>query len=411
VTSPIQIPERGDILLEPATWRELAAEQGFWRLVDRKIVKLTQTGPGSVRLSGMGYVGRARVGRRDILLVEKTPGALSALLAYATGSAFRVAPVPASSSELGPLAELIIQEFGMAVRRYASAGREWVYRRQRESGSLVGGRVDVTASIKLRARGLGHRVVFDRWVAYFATDVNRIIAAALAETERIAAAVGMSGDALSDVRALGMLFADCRDTEVLFGSRARLSEMADRLSTSASPVVADVLALASVILSHESFELHTRSGGAVPRSWFVSLQTLYEVAVRRTLGTIVGKTASCRPGKIDPPPIFSAEEGKFTANPDLVIDGRDRWIGDVKYKTWPATADVSDLYQLLVHAVAHRSKVAFLVYADEQYEAQDLGVTRDGIRTLLFAADPRQLHAHLSRAVATLAGAAIDRAA
>ena len=401
---PLRVPERGELTLDPAAWKALERDPSFWRLVERKVVKVGQDGQDSVKLIGNGYVGQARAGDRDLLLVEKAPGALAALLAHATSAAFRVEHAKGPKTELGPLAELLLQELAAAVRRYASAGRQWSYVRRRETGSLVGGRIDVTASVRLRARGLRHRIAFDRSVASPANDTNRMIAAALTETERIASALSLPVEALEESRAMSILFADCRDAEVLFGDRGYLAGLAERLAQRASALAADVLMLAAVVLAHESFEPHQLARGELPRSWFLNLASLYEAAVRRTLASVMGPGVDVRNGKILPPAIFSAVWDEFTANPDLVVNGEQVWIGDVKYKAWDGEVDAADLYQLLAHTNAHEAKVAFLVHADDRFRVRDLGQTRDGIRTVVFGADPRNLVAHLQAAVGLLRG-------
>lgn len=398
----IIVPERGDSLVEGTSWQELAARGDFWQLVQRKILKVASVGPNSVRLSGAGYVGRARLGDRDLLLVEKSPGALQALLAHATGSVFRITQAHAPASDLGPLASILVEQFTTAVRSYASGGRQWEYIRRREVGSLVGGRIDITASIKLRGRGMRHRIAFDRSVSSYATNTNRIVAAALQDAEKIALATNMSPDDLRGVRAMSLLFADCRDAEVLFGNRSAFVNLAQRLEATAQPRIADLLALGAIILSHESFEVEAHEVGSVPRSWFVSLQTLYETAVRKTLATLLGPSEPVLNGKIGPPRIFHSITDAYTANPDLVVNTDPKWIGDVKYKTWSPAGEASDVYQVLAHAVAHRARIAFIVYVDDTFQVKDLGPTLDGIRVILFAADPRKLLEHLGRAVLEL---------
>ena len=256
----------------------------------------------------------------------------------------------------------------------------------------------MTRTLKLRAQGLRHSIAFDRQVISFKTPLNRVIAAALDEVERIAHLVDLGHKTLASARAMAVLFADCRDAETLFGDRRILVRTTETLQTKEKiGMRADLLALAAVILSHESFELNATSDRRTPRSWFLNLETLYETAVRRLLSDAYAPVTSVRNGRTDALPIFSTPDVGFSANPDLVIEtqGVVHAVGDVKYKAWAGTAGASDLYQLLVHASAFRARTAFLIYAGDSYDYRDLGESSDGIRTLLFSADPRRLQEHL----------------
>jgi 5-methylcytosine-specific restriction endonuclease McrBC regulatory subunit McrC len=406
IREALRVPERGTLELTDAQWSMLDPDPDFWTLVDKGILSCGRTRHG-VKLVGGAYVGRAALGAIDLTLVEKVDGALSSLLAFATGSAFRVERMHAPASELGPLISLLVHHFVAAVRRYASKGRDWHYGTRHETGSLIGGRINVTRTMQLRARGLRQLVAFDRPVQTFATPINRLISATLAEVDRINVIVGLPPEHVADSRAMAVLFADSRDAETLFGDRQQLVRLAEELRReSRDDTRIDILEFAAVLLSHQSFDDSVFSGHYAPRAWFLDLEMLFESAVRQVLRDLLRPTFRVENGRSAPLPIFSATPAAFRANPDLVIRSDDivRAVGDAKYKVWDADpGDRRDMYQLLVHAGTFGARTAFLIYVGNPFQHSDLGPTVEGIRTVRFCVDPRSLRDHLTLAVGVLA--------
>lgn len=395
----IRVPERGTVDVPMASWREASRSPVFWSLVERRVVTVEQLRGGRVRLTGGCYVGRSQVADGLILeMHEKVAGSLAALLHFASGTDFRVEHVPGPSSELGPLIALLVTQFVESVRRYAARGRLFMYEKLSMKGSLVGGRLDVTRTVRLWARGLRHLAAFDKNVVTFDLPINRTVLSGLREVERIGRLIQLPRDVVARVRTMALLFDDCRNAEVLFGARAEAARRAEELAESASDKgVADMLALAAIILSHESFEHDSAFAGTAPRSWFLNLETLFERAVRETMRSAVGATGSVVSGRSSPPPIFPPRSDAFRANPDLVIrqGTSSPCIGDVKYKQWSRLPSASDVYQLLVHASAFDAKQAFLVFPGDDFEVHVLGESVTGARTSTYGVDVRALDVHI----------------
>lgn len=400
----VTVTERGETELDPAAWELLQHDESFWALVDRKLLTIRYSGRGDPKLGAHGFVGRALIGDVSISVVEKIPGALQALLGFATGSDFRIERQETTASELGPLVVLIVSQFVDLVRSYASRGREWRYERESRVGSLVGGRINISRTVSLHARGLRHVVAFDKNTVTYRTDLNRVIAAALAQVERIAKVIPIPDETLFAVRSLSTLFGDCMDATLILTDRLRLARMSDELRDNlGDDKHADLLALASLLLMHESFDRPSTQRRRLPRSWFLNLETLFESAVRRALRQRLKPNFSVTDGRRGAKPIFSTHEDEFTANPDIVIAGKSRaMVGDVKYKTWNGSASASDLNQLLVHAEAFGAREAFLVFPSAAFEARDLGVAATGCRTWLFSLDVRSIDAGLDQLSASL---------
>lgn len=386
----VRVPERGHADVEPGAWQRLSMAPEFWGLVERHILTVSFPRRGRARLSGGSHVGRADIDGVALELHEKVPGALASLLRHLGGASLRTVRTASPVADLNELARFLIGEFLRATREYVGRGRERRYVAEPHVGSLVGGRLDVTRSLRLRARGLPHLVAFDRNELVFDTPLNRVVYAALRESEQLDRLLHLAPHDLAMARALSVAFADCRDAEILRARRDALVQYAaDVAERTEDETRRDLATLAGVVLAHESFSVADPSGRLAPRAWFLNLERLFESAVRAVLSGVL--KASCEGGELWPRErvprrIFSDAPQGFTANPDLVIEARGTVaVGDVKYKTWGGTADASDLYQLLVHAKTYDAERCFLVYPHHAFDVRFLGRARTGCDTWLFA--------------------------
>jgi len=382
----LSVPERGYTDIDQDTWSRLEASPEFRRLHAQRVVEVTYRSNGRVRLRGTCYVGSALCGEIHLQCTEKVKGALVSLLRFASRNKFRVAKVQGAASELNSLIILLIQQFLEAATRYASSGRKFSYARKLFVGSLVGGKIDVTRSIRLRARGLGHLLAFEKQSASYNTPLNQTVLAALSEVERLGHVVELPDEVRAKARGLALLFSDSRDVRFLNRERSFLAAQAYQLSrTERDEVTSDMIALASVILAHESFDALSNIPSGLPRTWLLNLEKLFETAVREILGELYVDHKFFR-GEDHPEAIFNSA-GTYRANPDIVAIGKDdhdRLIADIKYKVFDGAASASDIYQLLAHAGAFRASRAFLIYPSEEFFQELLGSSRDGIVVSVF---------------------------
>lgn len=396
----VRVPERGRADVDAPVWRRLSASPEFWDLVDRKILVVSSPQRGRFRLTGGSHVGRAHIDGIALELHEKVPDALVSLLRYLGHGSLRMLKTASPLADLNELAKFLVHTFLMAVREYVGRGRERRYVSEPHVGSLVGGRIDVTRTLRLRARGLPHLAAFNRNELVFDTPLNRVVYAALLEAERLDPVLHFSPRDLAAARALSVAFADCRDArEIRLRREAIVRYATDVAERTEDPARRDLAALAGVVLSHESFSVADPSGRFAPRAWFLNLERLFESSVRAVLSRVL--KASGEGGELWPPErvnrrIFSNVPQGFTANPDLVIEANGAvTVGDVKYKEWSGTADASDLYQLLVHAKTYDAERCFLVYPHDAYEVRFLGRATTGCDTWLFAVDLRDMERDL----------------
>lgn len=395
------VPERGYTDVDQSVWSALQASQDFRRLHAEGVLDVAYRPLGKVRLKGTCYVGHAVCG--DVLLefCEKVDGALTALLAFASHSAFRLSKAQAATSELGDLVVLLVSQFLDTVTTYTSSGRRFQYSTKKSAGSLVGGKLDITKSIQLRARGLGHLLAFEKNIVTFGTPINRIVLAALSEVEHLAQLIRLPERTIVKSRGLSMLFADCRDHETLYRERSYFAAMALRLAESESDeLIRDLMSLASVMLSHESFDSSSGQPTGLPRTWFLNLENLFETAVRNILSELCAEASVLRGGE-SPQAIFSGERREYRANPDIVISSSSlSVIGDVKYKIFDGSATAGDVYQLLAHAEAFGASKAFLIFPGDSFFVRRLGVTRGEIDTAFFSVRVQYLRDDLASVAA-----------
>ena len=399
------VPERGHVDVPLPVWERLESSDEFRRLLTRGVLAATLLPRRGVRLHGSCYVGRAQCGEVVLELREKIAGALVSLLGHATHDAFKMERAEAPASDLGDLTALLVCQFLAAVTSYASRGRNFRYSVERRTGSLVGGRLDITRSVQLRARGLGHLLVFDKNTVSHNTPVNRIVLAALREVEHLARLVRITPDDVVRARGLTILFADCRDAEILFGRRTSFMDQAQSLLHTVLPApVRDMIALASVILAHESFEHSAQAVASVPRTWFLNLEALFETAVRNVLAHVMHPSHRVTLGSEHGRRVFARVTGNYAAYPDLVVS-RARAveaIGDVKYKIWDGSAAAGDVYQLLIHAAAFKCRHAFLVFPSDRFEVRRLGKATTDCDVMFFAVDVRNLSGDVDSLVTEL---------
>lgn len=401
----LQIQERGWVDAPPATWARFSGDPAMWSLVDDGVIQLSRPSSGRVRVHGTRFVGTATIAGGTLEIVEKVPGALAALLRFATDASFLVERQPAPGSELGPLIGLLVGQFLESVRAYAANGRDFRYVTEARAGPLVSGRIDIGRTIALRARGLQQLIAFDRQVLSHSTPKNRVVLAALRAIEQIGGIIPLPTADLASARTLSILFEDCLDSGIIYGTQEDLLAQAEQVQNSEPNVRdRDMLALATVLLAGESFEPLLRSGSLVPRTWFLNLETLFESAVRHVLRELTLPNLNVTNGAQESRPIFGSSQGEYTANPDLVLRGGGSVvaIGDVKYKQWSGAAAASDIYQLLVHAASFRSDLCFLVYPHDRHEAVWLGSSSTGCQTWLFAMDVLHLDVGLREALAAM---------
>jgi 5-methylcytosine-specific restriction endonuclease McrBC regulatory subunit McrC len=162
------------------------------------------------------------------------------------------------------------------------------------------------------------------------------------------------------------------------------------------------------LLSGESIERKDHRTNISPVTWFIALHSLFEEAVHRVLSKAVSDWSVATRRLSASGPVYLFDNTDYKVNPDLVVTPRKGGVlvGDIKYKNLDGTKPAEDdVYQLITHASAFRSKVAFLVYPGESFSDRVIGTTVAGLTVhvftvslLRFIEDIRLVAASLQRA-------------
>lgn len=387
--STLGLVERGDRSLTAPEWQRLSGMSAFWSILHRGVVSVAYQDRGVINLRAGNQVGRFVLGGTVVDIAPKVPGAVEALISAAEPS-LKLFDVRSPATTPGDLMKLLVRAFLIRVRAYATAGREWRYIERREHGSLIGGRLDLTATASLRARGARHQVAFRRPLISRVTDLNLVIYSALAEVDSLSRLVPLPAGAVSEARSLSLLFDDCATERILDrGTSATLPMAQSLLELENSDDKRALLELAATVLAHLSFEASSPKDDEVPLAWLVNMEVTFERA-------LVSAFRRCSVEPVSKGTTHSRyvlpQSDSYRVDPDLAV-GRVpcAGVGDAKYKTWAGHADTADVYQLLAHARALETKEAFLVYPHDTFEQIDLGETPDGIMVRLFAVDVRDV--------------------
>lgn len=405
MTGPVIVKESHYVVLSGQDAVALLRDPMLWKLVPTYLT-VEQQGPEAIKLTARTFIGRADLSQGSLEIIEKVPGETAVLLGYATNGSFKVRPLSSEAGRPGVLVSLLVRQFLESVRAYASAGRIGAYARRPAVSSLVGGRIRMVDTIRLRARGMPHRVAFDRTVLAFDTPLNRAVRAALREVEDLARRFPLDEKDLASARGLAAVFGDCMDARFL--ATPRDSFLDDLQSVLANPwllQVRDLGELTMAILARLSLDLPDAALRHAPRAWFINLGTLFEDACRQTLRRRVAGLATVEKGHRDQQLFSDAPANRYRADPDIIIRALDRpWlaVGDVKHKEWSREASEADVYQLLTHTATYGATDCFLIFAHTAYDVVDLGTNPLGGNTWLFAVDVQNLDAGIAEIASTL---------
>lgn len=397
----ISVPERGEVHVPTSTWNRLRTHQAIWDLVERKTLSVKAQRDGSVVLGAGNRVGLIRTGDMTVAVVEKVPGALTALLSNYSASV-RTTGLAGLASKDERLLDQVVRGFVSSVREYVTQGRDWAYERVQMNGSVVGGRLLVAQTLRLRASGRRELVAYDKRVISHVTRLNQCVAAALRLTERLHVNRMITERTIAEARGLAPFFEDNSTVEVLMGTPADHARTAVEMARGETGARADVLELAAVVLGGAGLGTANDAGHA-PLTWFVNLEDLFERAIRDLLSQLLGGWEVVKGGGQAHlfPDAFHLE-----VDPDLVVTRADHLtlVGDVKYKDLTGKPTPSDLYQLVAHARALGSKHAFLVYPAASNTSVSLGRSMVDVTVRIFRLDVSDLPAAVAWMMETLLG-------
>ncbi len=381
-TQPIRARERSTLPLSPEEYRFVENSPDFWRLVHEGVVSLERTARNVFGIRAGAFVGRAYVSGRPLIIEEKIEGALGELLGLVGEIDTRVADVRgvvgSSHRVLVQVAERFLNELGT----YLTLGRRKSYVRRGFVGGLPRGKVDITSSMRLAAKGRGDQLAYSADELSADRLENQLIGLALHSVDNGLAAMGARPDLLARARTLAVLFDDVSWPRLVRWPLDRLSLLFDlALAERALAEHRTLLDLARI------FALHFGPTTAIPLtdvpiSWFVNLETLFEEAVReaiRQAGSTVTPWLNFDSWRSLPRNMIRTMD-EYRAKPDVIgrTAGSVPIILDAKYKELKDRPDASDLHQLVAHAMSYEAQIGVLVFPHPEYGFHYLGETAPG---------------------------------
>jgi 5-methylcytosine-specific restriction endonuclease McrBC regulatory subunit McrC len=379
---PISVRERSTVTISESEYRLLEGSDAVLELVSQGVVSLVRSRTTPYGVKAGSLVGEAVVGAgRRLIVAEKVPGSLHALLRWAVPRDFRSLTAPAYVDADSPVLEVFAARFLDILARYLQRGRIKEYARLYESSSRPRGRLDLQRTVRLRSRGnfthLGHitsELDGD-------TLINQLMALGLHAVEAYANVAGAAPALRSRARSYAALFSD---VQTLWLQRASRSAKTDAFESALSDSrsvgdVSDALSYArALVLNLGAWPLAEEQ--LIPESYFLNLETLFEDAVRQVASESRADIRVDR-GRALKHPLFRDREDDYIADPDLVLSHSSERpvVADCKYKDLKGRPDHGDVYQLVAHAQAFGASTAVLIYPGVSYDYTVLGTTVGGI--------------------------------
>ncbi|MDQ2912655.1 MAG: McrC family protein [Chloroflexota bacterium] len=374
----ISVEERSTVNIGRAQFQGLQGSDSFLDLLEAGIFSLVRSKAHRYGLRSGPFVGESLIdGQIRLRIVEKSEGAIGALLHWALPEDVRVVSTPAAGGESGRRLELFVQHFLANVSAYVGIGRVREYVPEFATSSTPRGRLNLAATMRLRAHGVRDRLSFSHWSLSADILPNRLLALGLCAVETFER---VTTRLLERSRALSMLFEDAAALTTRRIDTREMRQLFDALSVDAGTgsQLRAALAYARILALHVGAWPH-RQQEPLPESYFLNLETLFEDAVRQvwseaSAGYRVVSGASLRQELL-----VDSREG-YKAEPDIVALSRGgrTLIADCKYKDVDRPGN-DDIYQLVAHAGAFLCRDPVLIYPGQAFGCRMIGRTSDGI--------------------------------
>lgn len=376
--------ERSTLPVSSADYRLVEDSLVGRDLLESGIISLVRSKSTPYGLRCGAHVGSALLTQNVRLVIEeKVPGSLRALLDWAVTEDVVDVPVPSvvdlDSPVLGVFARQFLSTLGMYLRR----GRLKQYRPSQEVGPIPRGKIDLRVTLAMEARGRSSVVGYSRRALTGDLDANRLIALALSAIEGLVATGVVDAESATRARSYGALFSDVSWQSL---RRARLSDL-ETLFQVTLEQPQSVGALRAVLLYARALILNLGAwpdddtGLPVPDAFFLNLERLFEDAVRAAAVSLLPSCDVVKGRRLHRP-LFMDRPQVYIADPDFVATaghGDVVLTADAKYKDLDGLPAHSDVYQIAAHAHALGGESALLVYpAAQSALANVLGRTSPG---------------------------------
>lgn len=378
----VRLVERSTTPVSRAVYEAVSEDQALQPLLEEGVLSLVRSRRTPFGIRCGPWVGRVVLPSGQTLVVDdKVPGSLRSLLAWTGPEDVRAVTLQSLASDLDSAQVVMLSRFLDAVEKYYAAGRRARYVPQTLIGASPRGRLDVPTTMRFRASGRQTQVA----------SQTTVLTRSLLENDLLAAALSVAEGLVSDLpdrhlkartRTHARGFGDCDAHSWLRRGRFHRAAGLDNALKRASedePLHAALLYARVLLLGLSAWD--GSRAERVPHGFFVSLETLFEDAVRATAVERWGTRAV--KGSALGVHLFPNLEGKYEVDPDLVIRRDERGpaevVMDVKYKDLTGIPAHSDVYQLVAHSAALGCNKAALIYPGSGQDARLLGVTGSGV--------------------------------
>jgi len=386
----IRIRERSKVRLSASQFRMLQQSPALNALINSKVLEV-YLGDGGAWLKSGAHVGSARI-NPDLTLeiYEKISGSLDSLQSALLPPDIKVVKTP-SFAGTGRFIDRVCAVYANALGAYLSFGAKKLYRPEELISYFPRGRIDVSKTSRLWAKGKRPTLVSRRQNISTENDLNRLLKYAANLSEGVLSEC-VDPDALTMIRRYSVSLS-CS----VQGYRADAGAIDDALdmARSHSQAALDAAHLAAAICNSLSPVFANTNTKVVPLAVFASLEDLFERAVRSVL-----KARYDMDGHRTSRPLFADRLGQYGCFPDYVVRAQKHLLlGDAKYKELENGPDNADVYQLIAHMDAYQAVSGFLIYPSLEYGASKLGTTNSGRRICIFSVRPTFLAHDIEQAL------------
>ncbi|MFO0829072.1 MAG: hypothetical protein U0572_13115 [Phycisphaerales bacterium] len=391
MTVEISLVERSTTQIGIDEFRRLDSIPEFWELLEAGVITAERRGRNGVSLRAGAYVGTANVGGCRIAVREKVAGSLAALVSSASGTAALAVRTPTFVSGDNAILAAIAESFITEVEAYLRRGRRRAYYPRAAVGASPRGKILVGSTMRVWAAGRRDRCAFTLYELSPEKFLNSLLGAAVTVVGCMVNEWPQFESLRRRVRTAALLFEDT-DWHRVMNLPAPVFDLEYSHASPQLGSCGGLAGLARLFVRHFGVG-DGRSEDAVPWSWFVKLELLFEEAVRQAMIRAAARRG-LRATDWRPALRYVISGGRrWRAEPDVVIwDGATPLaIADAKYKDMQSAPDHGDVYQLLCHASAWNVEAAAIVYASTGTSFREIGKSSSGVGVRIAAMDVLRL--------------------
>jgi 5-methylcytosine-specific restriction endonuclease McrBC regulatory subunit McrC len=402
----IDVRERSTQSVTRAQFELMERNEAFWKLVEAGVVTLVRSRETPFGLRANALVGDALIDQNTKLRInEKTDGALKSLLLWSLPEDLRSVAITSPIASNGTILSIFAARFLEMLAAYLQKGRQKLYVRNWERSSLPRGRLDIAATIRLRARGNLTQVAQHRFVLSGDVLANQLLAAAVHEAEALLRSDSRNSEVLAAARLYSPILADVDAFRILRSTQRARADLFERALSEGRGFAElhNALLFARPLVLHSGIWASAVEG-SVPDAYFLSLESLFEDAVRTVVRGLTSSQYKVVKGASLRPALFRALPERYIADPDIVFvsDQFKTVVADCKYKDLESTPSHSDVYQLLSHCTCLASNTGVLIYPGEISSCNKLGTTVGSVDVWCITARPTHLSEDLQQSLTAL---------